>query len=890
MVRMLGKTLPLTCSPRLLNVMPCIKKSLSSRVKTVPWRKPWRKPSVIRRPTSLRKSAQPASATKRQAIKLDVPKYGGLPSQQPLRWVQQVTKAADALNIGDDDLTCEEDFSFEPFDDFVDHLKAAFVPANSYFRFRAEYFSAKQGKAFDSQLFRTRPSTFEDAVSIDLAEDFSVTQARGVKVRDSSDMEVSAILPTGSDPSILVDREMEVLGTLILCQIGSMLSFSSRIPGYDRLFRVLVDCGASENYARRASIRENRSIYDDGDGQVVTSSKVVVTLATVVEGFASTESFYVIDLDDRWDLVLGTQRLEAHQPWIGWRSKTMHKAALANPPSDLGVMSNELTLLHGPATQFVTRPAPSSTRLATESAAIGDAAKTGDDVRRTTAHRRDTNAFVLSVCDLTELPRTAAEIVTLPEMSYISFVRALRGAVNVSIALIRNAHELHLMVSSTTDDPVEESAFRPSSSVWKELETNPYFDLVREFQDVFPDSCPGVSPKDKSWPLPRDQVSFIDEFFAARKKTGHVRESKSPHSNPTFSERGHIPAQTPIPRKDVILDSMGQSIIFSAIDLRDGFYQILMNVLDIEKTAGLKNVPATFNRVVTEKLRPLREFAPSYLEDVYIHCRATATSSDVEAHRSHLRQEFQALRDPCLFANLSKCLFGVPEILVLGDYVASKDVAPIRPSSVLELRSWMGLATYLPKFSANFADVACPMTRLLGKDTMSSRLSSKFSSSSHGSGHKNVKTLESIKSSLTSAPILALPDYSRPFFVVCDASVRAIGCCLMQRNALGRERPVSFQPRQLHKSEKNYPVHDLEILAMYYALKKFRIYLLGSSEFEVYTDHASLRTAINSPHLSPRMSRWLTCRRACRAGSHLLSRIRAAYAADVTLRPIIEHL
>ncbi|ETV73078.1 hypothetical protein H257_12114 [Aphanomyces astaci] len=96
------------------------------------------------------------------------------------------------------------------------------------------------------------------------------------------------------------------------------------------------------------------------------------------------------------------------------------------------------------------------------------------------------------------------------------------------------------------------------------------------------------------------------------------------------------------------------------------------------------------------------------------------------------------------------------------------------------------------------------------------------------------------------------------FFVVCDASIRAIGCCLMQRDDSGRDRPVSFQSRQLHKSEKNYPVHDLELLAMYYALKKFRVYLLGSEEFVVFTDHASLRTAVHSPHLSQRMQRWLS--------------------------------
>ncbi|KAG3141164.1 hypothetical protein PC128_g25029 [Phytophthora cactorum] len=69
---------------------------------------------------------------------------------------------------------------------------------------------------------------------------------------------------------------------------------------------------------------------------------------------------------------------------------------------------------------------------------------------------------------------------------------------------------------------------------------------------------------------------------------------------------------------------------------------------------------------------------------------------------------------------------------------------------------------------------------------------------------------------------------------------------------------MSLQSRQLKAAERNYPVHDNELLAMKYALVKFRVHLLGSRLFVIYTDHASLRTATNSPHLSQRMARWLS--------------------------------
>ncbi|GMF50513.1 unnamed protein product [Phytophthora fragariaefolia] len=109
-------------------------------------------------------------------------------------------------------------------------------------------------------------------------------------------------------------------------------------------------------------------------------------------------------------------------------------------------------------------------------------------------------------------------------------------------------------------------------------------------------------------------------------------------------------------------------------------------------------------------------------------------------------------------------------------------------------------------------------------------------------------------------PILALPDESKPFSVVCDASDYAfgIGCALLQTDEDGHERVISFQSRQLNATERNYPVHDKELLAMKYALLNFRVHLLGSRPFVVYTDHASLRTATNSPHLSQRIARWLS--------------------------------
>ncbi|KAG3065120.1 hypothetical protein PI125_g24050 [Phytophthora idaei] len=80
----------------------------------------------------------------------------------------------------------------------------------------------------------------------------------------------------------------------------------------------------------------------------------------------------------------------------------------------------------------------------------------------------------------------------------------------------------------------------------------------------------------------------------------------------------------------------------------------------------------------------------------------------------------------------------------------------------------------------------------------------------------------------------------------------------MQHDHEGRDHVIYYQSRQLKPAERNCPAHDKELLAMKYALAKFRVYLLESGPFVVYTDHASLRTAVKSPHISQRMAIWLS--------------------------------
>uniref|UniRef100_A0AAV1TQX9 Reverse transcriptase domain-containing protein n=1 Tax=Peronospora matthiolae TaxID=2874970 RepID=A0AAV1TQX9_9STRA len=308
------------------------------------------------------------------------------------------------------------------------------------------------------------------------------------------------------------------------------------------------------------------------------------------------------------------------------------------------------------------------------------------------------------------------------------------------------------------------------------------------------------------------------------------------------------------------------------MDLMDGFYQILMRERDIPYTAvstlsgmlwewlvmpqGLSSAPATFNRCVTNMLRPVRDFAPNCFDDVFVHSLAMDGKTDVEVYGIHVRKVLTLMREHKLFANLKKCIFAANEIPLLGCIGGKNGVRPdpekIKAISdwpvrvdVKELRKFLVLAAYLHKYSRNYAEMTVHLSRLLKKNERwlwNAECQHSF---------------DGIKQRLIQSPVLAIVDQYRPFHVVCHASDFAIGCALMQYDSDGVERFVCYQSRHLQAAERNYPVHNKEILAMKYALAKFRVYLSGDRPFIVYTDHASLRTAVNSPHLSQRMARWL---------------------------------
>ena len=777
--------------------------------------------------------------------------------------------------------------------------------------------------------------------------------------------------------------------------------------------RALVDCGASNNFVRERllddlrlnrverKIPPTRMTVRLATGSTVTVMKRVVGIHYTWNEKELDDDFVVLDLDDKFDVILGMPWLKKYEPLVDWKSRSVLIGDVSRSSSDLmnalvrplghgrrkeigdghlghsvarataqggGDMRRVTTKKDADcvATQSAQSPrcGESSVKnrvclprgqhhcVKKSAAAARRQRRSSSDVMSLTGEGlpatvlsqvEDSSSAMLeevtetvsvlvnngervggSTLSLPSPPKSASEMMKLPLMEAKCFLRELRKgkvaqichlvAEDECVSDIRTAMvfaEERLLSSSSMDESVLDDKTRIerfAAQSWESLKSNPVYEDLLEFKDVFPDSVPCELPADKGvrheidlvpgtkycvtrqWPLPREQVEAIDKFFADRLAAGHVRESTSPHSSPTFCVRkatggwrivhafnklnaATIPAQTPIPRKDVIIDGMAKSTIFSSMDLLDGFYQILMRERDVPYTAvstpsgmlwewlvmpqGLSNAPATFNRCVTHLLRPVRAFAPSYFDDVFVHSRAMDGKSEVDVHRIHLRKVLTLMREHKLYANLKKCIFAASEIPVLGCFVGKNGVRPdpekikaIKdwpvPLDVKGLRKFLGLAAYLHKYSRNYAAMTVALSSLLKKDVP------------WAWNAECQRSFEGIKKSLMESPVLAIADSDKPFHVVCDASDFAIGCALMQWDGNGAERVIAYQSRQLQAAERNYPVHDKELLAMKYALAKFRIYLLGDRSFTVYTDHASLRTAVNSPHLSQRMARWLS--------------------------------
>jgi hypothetical protein len=418
--------------------------------------------------------------------------------------------------------------------------------------------------------------------------------------------------------------------------------------------------------------------------------------------------------------------------------------------------------------------------------------------------------------------------------------------------------------------------------------------IVCEYPDVFPDDLPRMPPdrdiefiielqpgtapiSKRSYRMPPNELAELKIQLQDLLDKGFIRPSASPWGCPALFVKKKdnslrlcvdyrplnavtIRNKYLLPRIDILFDQLAGAKVFSKIDLRSGYHQIKIRPSDIPKTAfstryglyeylvmsfDLTNAPAYFMYLMNSVfMQELNKFIVVFIDDILIY------SKNPEDHAKHLHVILQRLRDHHLYAKFAKCEFWLDTVKFLGHTISgdgiSVDPSKVQevmhwkpPTSIYQIHSFLGLAGYYHHFIPDFSRIAKLMTELLKKSV-------KFSWD-----QKYEDAFHILQDHLTTAPVLAQPDVSKPFDIYCDASGTGLGCVLMQDN-----RVIAYASRALRVHEQNYPTHDLELAAVIHALKIWRYHLMGT-KCHIYTDHKSLKYIFMQADLNMRQRRWL---------------------------------
>jgi len=359
--------------------------------------------------------------------------------------------------------------------------------------------------------------------------------------------------------------------------------------------------------------------------------------------------------------------------------------------------------------------------------------------------------------------------------------------------------------------------------------------------------------------LQEELKRHLDEMI----KHGIIRESSSPWAAPILLVKKPNTTETrivvdyrslnkitkhdsfPCPLISSIFDNLGNKKVFSTIDLASGFFQIPMEKKSIEKTAficeqglfeylrtpmGLRNSPSTMNRLLLRIFKnKIGKSIQIFMDDILI------MSNSYDEHIVHLRETFEILKRANLRAKAKKCSFMSKRVPFLGHIITPEGRIPNpatvekvikykKPTTLKDLQGFIGLCSYYRTFVKNFSDIAHPLIELTKK-----------------SENKNVdwteeaqKSFESLKSLLTTEPILAHPLFDLEFILQTDASGHSLGAVLSQVQN-GKEVAISYASRHLNAAEKKYPSIEREALAIIFGIRQFKHYLLDNP-FTIETD------------------------------------------------------
>jgi transposase InsO family protein len=320
----------------------------------------------------------------------------------------------------------------------------------------------------------------------------------------------------------------------------------------------------------------------------------------------------------------------------------------------------------------------------------------------------------------------------------------------------------------------------------------------------------------------------------------------------------------PLPRIDDCIDNLDGAQFFCTLDLQAGYWQVLMDPEDQEKTAfctrsglyefrvmpfGLTNAVATFERLMEMVLRGLQwNECLVYLDDIIVF------GTSFEQTLERLTHVFDRIQQAGLKLKPSKCTLFAEEVNFLGHVISrdgvhtqSSKIQAVKewpvPRSVKEVRSFLGLAGYYRRFIKNYAKIARPLHKLTSPQV-------KFiwnEDCQH--------SFEALKEALTTAPVLGYPRQEGQMILDTDASGQAVGAVLSQIQD-GREVVLAYMSKSLTPAETNYCVTRKEMLAVVTAVKTWRPYVLGRKVL-LRTDNSAVAWAKRIKEPVGQMARWL---------------------------------
>lgn len=378
-------------------------------------------------------------------------------------------------------------------------------------------------------------------------------------------------------------------------------------------------------------------------------------------------------------------------------------------------------------------------------------------------------------------------------------------------------------------------------------------------------------------PVEREKVkAIVDDLLRA----GIIRESDSSYASPVLlvkkrdgTSRMCVDYRSlnsiiekeryPLPLIQDEIDHLGKAKYFISIDMKNGFHQIPVEESSVKYTAfvtpdghyeftkmpfGICNGPSVFQRAISKAVKDLK-FLRVYMDDLLIPCET------IEQGLDYLDQTLAALVNAGFTINLKKCKFFETSIEYLGRTISAEGVQPSQskvaalvnspiPKNVKQVRQFMGLASYFRKFIPEFAAKTACITKL-------TKSGQKWEWGSEQEAARHY-----IISKLTSKPLLSIFDPALPTELHTDASSIGYGGILIQKDGQNN-RVIGYYSRRTTEPESKYASYELETLAMFNALKHFRVYLLGL-KFTIITDCNAIKSTMHKKDISPRVARWWT--------------------------------